>query len=53
MKSAEKSSYKKGSGDIFFKYSFLKKLFDLTNFAKETLLPKSVEVSQDFIGGKW
>ena len=53
MKSVEKSSLEKGSRDIFFKYGFLKRLFDLTDFAKNPLLPKSVEVSQDFIGGKW
>ena len=51
MKSVEKSSKQKSTGDIFFKYGFLKKLFEPTDFAKKPLLPGSVEVSQDFIEG--
>ena len=39
-------------GDIFFKYSFLKKLFDLTGFVRYPLLVKSVEVNQNYIRGQ-
>ena len=39
-------------GDIFFKYGFLKKLFDVTGFVRYPLLLKSVEVNQNFIRGQ-
>ena len=36
---------------MFFKHGFFKKLFDLTEFAINPIIPKSVEVSRDFFEG--